>query len=127
MTPNEIANLVITVLGGGLVGSILTGFVSAKKLPIEKRTAEVQNASEVNQIALSTLKTVDEKLKEVSSKYEKLESKVILLEKEFEEQSSLLTKLQAFIRNILENWDVVRLKEYPPELPYELNEHFRKE
>lgn len=126
MNPSEITGLVVTILGSGVFGAIISGFISAKKLPIEKRSSEIQNASVANQIALDTLKSVDEKYKETIQRYEKLETRVELLQKEFEDQSTLFKKLQGYIKNILNNWDTLRHNEHPPELPFGVNQHFER-
>lgn len=117
MTPNEVVNTVVTLLGGGLLATIVTSVVSWRKHPVDRRTAELEQQSEILGHHETTVTVALSTLEAVNLQYQELRQEVGKLKEEFNVQSSMLEQFKGFIRYVLHNWGEIRLNDNPPVPP----------
>lgn len=116
MTLSDISPWVATLLGGGLITAIVTGVIQLRKFPIDRKTARIEQTKTTVGIAIDTLNAVNAQYKDVQEKQKTLEDRVDKLQRELEDQRSLIGQFKKYISHIFDNWHEVRQQEEPPHL-----------
>lgn len=102
--------VLLTLLGGGLLGVVLQHQVAKKKLPIDREALLATASSTTVQSVLDALQSTDRRLKQTDRRLRRVERKLTRLQRAYE-------ALLSWALRLVEQWETVRQSERAPIIP----------
>lgn len=103
-------SVLLTLLGGGLVGIVLKHRIDKKKLPIDREALLATASSTTVQSVLTALKSTDRRLAQTDKRLRRVERKLTRLQRAYE-------ALLSWALRVVEHWPTLREQEHPPVIP----------